>query len=34
MIVARKLMKVTLLAAYFGLFAMMMVAAGDYVLHG
>jgi len=34
MIVVRKLTKVTLLAAYFGLFAMLMVAAGDFVLHG
>ena len=34
MIVVRKLTKVTLLAAYFGLFAMLVVAAGDFVLHG
>ncbi len=34
MAIARKLMKVTLLAAYFGLFGMLMVAAGDFVLHG
>ena len=34
MVVARKLMKVALFAAYFGLFAMLMVAAGDFVLHG
>jgi|RifCSP13_3_1023840.scaffolds.fasta_scaffold435925_1 hypothetical protein len=31
---ARKLMRVVLFAAYFGLFAMLMVAAGDFVLHG
>lgn len=34
MVAVRKLMKVTLLAAYFGLFAMLVVAAGDFVLHG
>ena len=34
MVAVRKLMKVTLLAAYFGLFGMLMVAAGDFVLHG
>jgi hypothetical protein len=34
MIVVRKITKVALLAAYFGLFAMLMVAAGDFVLHG
>ena len=34
MFVARKLMKATLLTAYFGLFALLMVAAGDFVLHG
>jgi hypothetical protein len=34
MVVAKKLVKVTLLAAYFGLIVMLMVAAGDFVLHG
>ncbi len=34
MVAAKKLMKATLLAAYFGVFAMLMVAAGDFVLHG
>jgi len=34
MVIARKLMKATLLAAYFGLFGMLLVAAGDFVLHG
>ena len=34
MVVVRKLVKVTLLMAYFGLFAVLMVAAGDFVLHG
>jgi hypothetical protein len=34
MVAVRKIMKVTLLAAYFGLFAMLIVAAGDFVLHG
>jgi hypothetical protein len=34
MVVARKLVKVTLLTAYFGLFVMLMVAAGDFVIHG
>ena len=34
MVAVRKVMKVTLLAGYFGLCAMLMVAAGDYVLHG
>lgn len=34
MVIARKLMKVTLLTAYFGLFGMLLVAAGDFVLHG
>lgn len=34
MAVVRKLTKLTLLAAYFGLFALLMVAAGDFVLHG
>ena len=34
MVVVRKLTKITLLAAYLGLFAMLAVAAGDFVLHG
>ena len=34
MTIVRRVTKVALLAAYFGLFAMLMVAAGDFVLHG
>lgn len=34
MFIARKLVKGTLLVAYFGLFALLMVAAADFVIHG
>lgn len=34
LMVVRKLIKVALFAAYFGLFAVLMVAAGYFVLHG
>ncbi len=34
MVAVRKVAKAALLTAYFGLFATLMLAAGDYVLHG
>jgi hypothetical protein len=34
MFVVRRVTKFAALAAYLGLFAMLMVAAGDFVLHG